>query len=136
MRFSAVLLSALTVVSSALAQSTQGTITGTVVDPTGGVIANARIQVKNAATGVVYEGGSSASGNYVIPVPGGTYQISVDAPGFKKFVQENVEVVVATDTRRDIRLEVGESNEIVTVTDAAPLLKTESGELSHVVTNQ
>ncbi len=132
MRFSSLLL-ALTLISSAFAQSNQGTITGTILDPTGGAIANARVQVKNAATGVVYEGGSSTSGNYVIPVPGGTYEISVDVPGFKKFVQENVEVVVATDTRRDIRLEVGESTETVTITDAAPLLKTESGEMSHVV---
>jgi hypothetical protein len=45
-----------------------------------------------------------------------------------------VPVIVATDTRKDIALEVGTASEVVTVTDSAPLLKTESGEMSHRVT--
>lgn len=119
---------------SALAQSNLGSITGTVSDPAGAVIPAAAIEVRNTETGVVSRSGTSATGNYVIPVPAGTYEITVTVPGFKKFVQPNVQVVVATDTRRDISLEVGEANETVTVEADAPLLKTESGELSHRVT--
>ena len=55
------------------------------------------------------------------------------APGFKKFVESNVQVIVATDTRKDVTLEVGAATETITVTDTAPLLKTESGEMSHTV---
>ncbi len=84
------------------AQSNQGTITGTITDPAGAVVPTAQIEVKNAATGVVYRGGTSATGNFVFSVPAGTYEISVTAAGFKKSVQSNVQVVVATDTRRDI----------------------------------
>jgi outer membrane receptor protein involved in Fe transport len=117
----------------AFAQSNQGTITGTISDPAGAVIPAAAIQVKNAETGVVYQGGTSNTGNYVIPVPAGIYEITVTVPGFKRFVQSNVQVIVATDTRKDVTLQVGEATESVTVADTAPLLKTESGEMSHLV---
>ena len=119
---------------SALAQSNLGSITGTVADPAGAVVPGAVIEVRNMATGVVSRGGTSATGNYVIPVPAGTYEVTVNVPGFKKFVEQNVPVVVATSTRKDITLAVGQSTETVNVEDTAPLLKTESGELSHEVT--
>ncbi|HEY7390678.1 MAG TPA: TonB-dependent receptor [Bryobacteraceae bacterium] len=115
------------------AQSNQGTITGTVSDPAGAVVPGAMIEVKNTDTNVVYRGGTSATGNYVLSVPAGTYEISVNATGFKKFVQQNVQVVTAVDTRKDVTLEIGAANETVTVADTAPLLKSESGELSHQV---
>ncbi|MBV9505173.1 MAG: TonB-dependent receptor [Acidobacteriia bacterium] len=115
------------------AQSNQGTITGTISDPAGAVVAAAQIEVKNTETGVVYQGGTSNTGNYVISLPAGNYEITVTVPGFKKSVQQNVPVVVATDTRRDVTLEVGETTESVTVSETAPLLKTESGEMSHLV---
>jgi hypothetical protein len=60
----------------------------------------------------------------------------VTAAGFKKFVEQNVQVISATDTRKDVILEVGSASEQVTVTETAPLLKTESGELSHLVTSK
>jgi len=88
---------------SAFAQSNQGTITGTISDPAGAVVAGAQIQVKNSDTGVVFQGGSSGTGNYVLPVPAGTYEITVNVPGFKRFVQQNVPVISATDTRRQLR---------------------------------
>jgi Carboxypeptidase regulatory-like domain/TonB dependent receptor len=116
------------------AQSNQGTITGTVSDPAGAVVPAAQIEIKNTDTGVVYRGGTSATGNYVLSVPTGTYEISVSASGFKKFVQQNVQVITATDTRKDVSLELGNASEVVTVADTAPLLKTESGEMSHLVT--
>ena len=118
------------------AQSNQGTITGTVSDPAGAVVPAAQIEIKNTETGVVYRGGTSATGNYLLAVPSGTYEISVNAAGFKKLVQQNVQVISATDTRRDVKLEIGSASEAVTVTESAPLLKTESGELSHLVTTK
>jgi hypothetical protein len=116
-----------------LAQSNQGRITGTISDPAGAVVPTAQIEVKNTETGVVYRGGTSDTGNYVLPVPSGTYEITVNAAGFKKFVQQAVQVISASDTRKDIRLEIGAATEQVTISDTAPLLKTESGEVSHLV---
>src|SRR5215469_16607609 len=117
----------------AFAQSNQGTITGTISDPAGAVIASAQIEVRNADTGVVYRGGSSNTGNFVIPVPAGTYELSTTVAGFKKFVESNIQVIVATDTRKDIKLDIGQTSEVLLVADTAPLLKTESGEMSHLV---
>jgi hypothetical protein len=57
------------------AQANQGTITGTISDPAGAVVPTAQIEVKNKDTGVIYRGGTSATGNYVLPVPTGTYEL-------------------------------------------------------------
>ena len=119
---------------SVFAQGNRGSITGTITDPQGGVIANASLDVKNMDTGEVFHGGTSATGNYVIPVPAGKYEMTVTVTGFKKFVRANIVVVTATDTRQDVKLELGATTDTITVTEEAPLLKTESGELSHQMT--
>src|SRR6516162_9352358 len=120
--------------AAVFAQSKQGTITVTVSDPAGALVPTAQVEVKNNGTGVVYRGGTSATGNYVLAVPAGAYEISVTAGGFKKAVQQNVQVISAADTRKDVTLEIGSATEAVTVTETAPLLKTESGGVSHLVT--
>jgi hypothetical protein len=126
----------LVLTAAAFAQSDRGTITGTITDPAGAVIASANIEVKNQDTGTVSQGGTSATGNYVISVPVGRYEMTVTVQGFKKYVRQNLQVIVASDTRQDVQLEVGAATESVTVTEEAPLLKTESGELSHNVTSE
>ncbi len=116
-----------------LAQSDRGTITGTIADPAGAVVAAAPIEVRNIQTGATYQVGSSATGNYVVQIPTGSYELSVTVPGFKKYIRQNIAVPVEQTIRIDAVLEVGSNSESVTVTEAAPLLKTESGELSHNV---
>jgi len=120
----------------AAGQSDRGTITGTISDPAGAVVQGAKIEVKNQDTGQVFQGGTSATGNYVIAMPAGRYSLTVTVQGFKKYVRENLQVAVATDTRQDVTLEVGAATESVTVTEEAPLLKTESGEVSHNVSSE
>src|SRR5579883_3079709 len=120
---------------AAFAQSDRGTITGTVSDPAGAVVANAPIEAKNQATGLTYPSATSGTGNYTLSeLPVGSYEITVSAPGFKKAVRTGVEVVSQTTFRVDFTLQVGAPTESVTITAEAPLLKTESGELSHNVT--
>jgi len=119
---------------AALAQSDRGTITGTISDPAGAVVVSAKIEVKNTDTGAIFEGGTSATGNYVISMPAGRYEMTVTLTGFKKYVRQNLQVTVAAQTRQDVTLELGAVTEQVTVTDETPLLRTESGELSHNVT--
>jgi len=113
-------------------QSDRGTITGTVSDSTGAVIANAPVQAKNSGTGVVYESATSTTGNYTISqLPAGTYELSTAAPGFKKYTRAGLTVEVAQVLRVDIPLEVGASTESVTITAAATLLNTETGDVRH-----
>src|SRR5580704_5765554 len=116
---------------AAFAQSDRGTITGTISDPTGAVVANAAIEARNVATGAVYTAASSATGNYTIAqLPAGAYEITVTVAGFKKFVRTDQVVEVAGTLRVDAALQVGAASESVTVTGEATLLKTEGGEVS------
>src|SRR2546422_688675 len=74
------------------AQSDRGTITGTIADPAGAVVASAPIEVRNVETGAMYQVGSSATGNYVVQVPTGNYELSVTVPGFKRYIRQNIAV--------------------------------------------
>ena len=136
MRSLTLVVCSLAIAFTAFAQSDRGTITGTIADPAGAVVAGASIEVRNVENGSVYQSGSSATGNYTVQVPAGTYELTVNVAGFKKYVRQNFAVPVAQTLRIDVGLEVGSSSESVTVTEAAPLLKTESGELAHNVTSE
>jgi len=117
---------------AAFAQSDRGTITGTVSDPAGAVIASAAIEARNVATGAVYPVASSTTGNYTIAqLPAGSYELTVTVMGFKKFVRTGLVVEVAGTLRVDAALEVGSATESVTITAEAAPLKTEGGEISH-----
>jgi len=119
----------------AFAQSDRGAITGGIADPSGAVVANAKIEAKNVDTGATYEVGSSTTGNYVISqLPSGKYELTVTVTGFKKYVRQNLEVPVATTVRQDVKLEVGATSDVITISDTTPLLKTEGGDVSHNIT--
>ncbi|MCU1335836.1 MAG: hypothetical protein JWO19_1417 [Bryobacterales bacterium] len=117
-----------------LGQSDRGTITGTISDPAGAVVASAKVEAKNIATSAVYSAASTDTGNYTLSqLPAGDYELNVAVQGFKKYVRQGITVQVAGTLRVDVVLEVGATTESVTVTESTPLLKTESGELSHNV---
>ncbi len=119
------------------AQSDRGTITGTISDPAGAVIANAAVEARNTETGATYPVEATSTGNYtIVQLPAGTYELSVSVPGFKKFIRQGLIVQAAQTIRVDAALEVGNATESVTVEAAAPLLKTESGELSNTIATQ
>ncbi len=125
-------ISALFCASALFAQSDRGSITGTITDPSGAVVAAARIDVRNVENGATYTSGASATGNYEVPqLPTGTYEVTVTAAGFKKYINSKVFIPVAQTVRVDAALEVGAATDVITVTDTAPLLKSESGEVSH-----
>ncbi len=135
MRSFSILICVLLVTSFAFAQSDRGTITGTVSDPAGAVVANAAVEAKNTETGAVYSSATTGTGNYTIAqLPAGPYTVSVSVPGFKKYSRSGLQVLVAQILRIDISLEVGSATESVTVTEAASLLNTETAEVSHSVT--
>ena len=72
------------VLSCAFAQGDRGTITGTVTDPSGAVVAGARVSAQNADTQNVLETVTTATGNFTLAqVPVGTWDVAVEAAGFK-----------------------------------------------------
>lgn len=117
-----------------VAQNDRGTITGEVKDPDGAVVPNATVIATNQGTGAESRTTTTATGNYTIPsLTAGRYTLSVEAKGFKKVVQENIEVQVSITNRADFALQVGATSETITVTAEAPQLKTESAEQSTII---
>jgi hypothetical protein len=106
-----------------------------VSDASKAVIPGASIVATNSETGAKYETISTETGNYTLgQLPAGVYQLSVELPGFKKYVRQGITVQVAQTLRIDASLEVGVATDEVTVNADAPLLRTESSEVSHNVT--
>ncbi len=135
MRAVAVAFGALLCSMSLFGQAGTGTITGTVSDPAGAVIAGASVDVKNEETAVSYTAASTDTGNYtVVDLPVGSYEVSVQATGFKKYVRAGITVAAAQVLRIDVALEVGAASESVTVQADASLLRTESGDVAHNIT--
>src|SRR5215471_4022497 len=103
--------------AAALAQSTNGSITGVVTDSSGAVIAGAKISAQNKDTGFVYTADSTSTGNYsVTQLPTGTYDLRVESPGFKVFQQNSLAVAPANVLRIDVPLAVGETSDTISVT--------------------
>ena len=101
MRFSAVIASFLLISGAVLAQS-GGTITGTVADPAGALVAGAPIEAVNTATNAKYPVASSNTGNYTLAeLPAGTYNLTITVPGFKKFIRQGLKVQAAQTIRVD-----------------------------------
>src|SRR5258708_3917335 len=116
---------------SVYAPSERGSIRGTIEDATGAVVPGARVTAIHVGTGVETSTRTTDSGNYNIPqLPPGMYSVSVEQSGFKKLVQENIEVKVSGVTALDLRMEVGQLTETVTVVAAAAMLKSETSEVS------
>ncbi len=137
MRCGFVSLGALLFALTSLAQSDRGTITGTIADPAGAVVASAAIEATNVETGSVFPVASSSTGNYTIAeLPAGTYVLNVTVSGFKKYVRPGLIVQAAQTIRVDVTLAVGNTSESVTVNAEAPLLETESGAVSSTISTQ
>jgi Carboxypeptidase regulatory-like domain/TonB dependent receptor-like, beta-barrel len=119
------------------AQSDRGTITGTVTDATGGVVAGASITATNSNTGVSSKTISGANGNYTIPLLRvGTYTVTAEQPGFKKLLRQAVTVPVGQTVHLDLALEVGEVTQSVEVQAEAPQLRPDTSDLGTVISSQ
>lgn len=118
----------------ALAQDPRGAITGRVTDASGAVIPAVEVRAENAVTGVKASTTTNETGNFRLPflLPG-TYSLSTEAPGFKRFVRTNVEVRVSETSTVNITIEVGLVTESIEVKAETPLLDTAGSSLGQVV---
>ncbi|HEX8774038.1 MAG TPA: TonB-dependent receptor [Pyrinomonadaceae bacterium] len=111
----------------AFGQSDRGDLVGTVTDPAGAVVPEAKVTVTNLDNGEVREVTTTGEGNYSIPqLKAAPYQVVVEAAGFKTATIDRVQIAVQITRRADVRLELGGVGETVTVTSDAPPLQTES----------
>ena len=119
------------------AQSTTQQISGLVKDATGALVTTAKVSARHVATEQVRTTQVNESGYYLIAnIPIGEYEITAEAPGFKKFTQKGVMVSVNSRVNVDINLEVGAVSESVTVTADAAQIETSSGDLGRLITGQ
>ena len=127
----ALLVIALLIAPSLMAQSlVSGDVTGTVTDPSGAVVPNATVTLKNNATGASHTTTSTSSGAYRFSLlPPGTYTVSATAAGFSK-AEQMTSVNVGQATLANIKLAVGSSSQTVEVTSAAPLVQADNADLS------
>ncbi|HEX6908264.1 MAG TPA: TonB-dependent receptor, partial [Terriglobales bacterium] len=133
-RFLLVLLATLSLAAGLWAQKDTGTIAGTVTDPSGAVVAGAKVVVKDVDRGGVFTAQTSQSGEYVAsPLMVGHYTVTVEHSGFKRAISQPVSLDVQQRAVVNIKLQLGQASESVEVTGAAPLLETQTSELGQVV---
>jgi hypothetical protein len=113
------------------AQSTSGTLVGTVRDSTGAVVAGAKVRVSNAGTGAVVETQSNANGDYVAPnLAPASYELRVELTGFRTVDVKQITLLTSQTIRNDIRMEPGELQQTVSVEAAAPVVNSESSSVA------
>src|SRR2546426_122842 len=114
-----------------------GAITGTVTDPTGGVIPGVAVTAAEKATGAKRSTVTDASGGYRFNLlPPGVYQLQFSAKGFKTVVPFDVTITVTEVSTLNVGMVLGEQSETVEVTASAQLVQTQSATLGTVVENR
>jgi hypothetical protein len=91
-----------------IAQTPTATLVGRIVDATGSVVPGAAIQVREAETNKTRTAESQVDGGYTISnLPPGLYEVTIDKPGFRRLVENRLELRVAQTARLDAQLEIG-----------------------------
>ena len=120
-----------------LAQGASGRILGRVADPTGAVLAGAKVTLLNEATGISRDAKTNDSGDFsFVEVAPGTYTVQFELTGFKKNVQKSVIVDVNQVVTLNSNLQIGGSQETVEVTSEAPQVDTTSTQLGAVINDR
>ncbi len=110
------------------------TLVGIVTDNTGAVVPGAAVTVVNTETQFVYKGTTNPEGAYYVPnLNPGTYRLTIETQGFKRYVREGIILRTSEQPRIDVALEIGAVTESVQVTGAAPLLETETTSTGQVL---
>src|SRR5579864_2480575 len=119
------------------AQKDTGSIVGSVKDPSGAIVANAKVTITDLEHGQTSSITTNAEGEFVVsPLRVGRYTVSVEQTGFKKAISDPISLDVQQRVAVNIVLQVGQITESVVVSSMTPLLETETSELGQVVDSQ
>jgi len=110
----------------ALSQSDNSSLSGAVTDTSGALLPNARVTVRNTATGAESVSTTNSSGNFILPnVEPGKYTVRIESPGFQSATVENVLVDASIGRRVDVSLRIGDAGSTVTVQAGVDSVQTE-----------
>ncbi|HWB82903.1 MAG TPA: carboxypeptidase regulatory-like domain-containing protein [Bryobacteraceae bacterium] len=117
------------------AQEFRSTLTGRVTDPSGAIVPGAAIRAIQTDTNSTYQTVTNSEGQFTFPLllPG-SYQLTAEARGFKKYSQTGIQIGTNTRVAQNIILAVGSTNESVTVTADASALETVKASAGQVIT--
>jgi hypothetical protein len=120
-----------------LAQFDTAAVVGTVKDQAGGVVAQSKVTLQNAGTGVVKSAVTDTNGNYTFfDVRPGQYRLKAESAGFKAAIAEQFTVTVNARQRVDLQLQVGQVTEMVEVSGAASAVETDSSSRGQVIAGE
>ena len=121
----------------AFGQSNLGSISGSITDKSGGVVANATVTVTDTQRGLSRTLTTDDAGEYVAPnlLPG-VYSVSAESKGFTRIERQNIRLEVSKDVRVDLTLQPGEQTTTVTVTEELPLVETTNSTLGGTLSNE
>jgi len=121
---------------TALAQVQNGQFAGTVTDPSGAAVANAKVTITNQATNLSVTVMTTATGTYTAnQLPVGTYKLSVEAAGFKTFTDVGVDLNAGSTAHVDAKMTLGQTREVVEVTGQEVAVNTEDSKLATTVSS-
>jgi len=119
------------------AQSTTGSISGIVHDPTNAAVPGAKLRLVNVGTNEARTAVANESGAYSFQLlPPATYRLEVEKEGFKQYLRDDLKLDIATDATVDVPLQLGASSETVTVSSDAPLVETTQGAVGTEIESQ
>jgi hypothetical protein len=113
---------------------TSATLTGAVVDASGGVLPDARIAVRQIETGLTRQAVTGVDGRFVFAaVPVGEYDLRAEWSGFRPLIRQGVVLAVAETVSLTLVMELGTLEEAITVSGAGSTVNTQTAELSFLV---
>ncbi len=119
------------------AQNPTATLVGTVTDPTGLVVVEAKLEIRNSATNEVRKLQSNHKGEFTVPnLAPGFYDVTISKDGFRSLRQTNLELQLDQEARVQFKLELGSVSQTVEVTGSVPLVNTENAAKGDVVVSQ
>jgi outer membrane receptor protein involved in Fe transport len=134
LRFSLVSLCIFLFTLTLTAQVQNGQFSGTVTDPSGAAVSNAKITISNLATNLSVTTTSNAAGLYnAKELPVGTYKVTVEAAGFKTFTDDGLALTVGSITHVDVKLVLGQAREVVEVTGQQVAVQTDDPRLTATI---
>lgn len=133
-RFTRLILTFLCLAPIILAQTNAGSITGTVLDQQGAVMAGVKVTATNLATNASQVAVSTSAGAYSIPaLDPGRYRLVAELAGFKKLIREPITIETNKGTAIDLQMAVGDTTAEVTVTAEAPIIQQANGTLQYTI---